>query len=42
MSELTPFLSERGRAASMPEGIRVWGERDGPMIEWSSVRSSPM
>ena len=27
MSELTPFLSERGRAASMPEGIRVWGER---------------
>jgi aspartate/methionine/tyrosine aminotransferase len=27
MSELTPFLSDRGRAASMPEGIRVWGER---------------
>lgn len=24
---LAPFLSERGRAARMPEGIRVWGER---------------
>jgi aspartate/methionine/tyrosine aminotransferase len=24
---LAPFLSERGRAAHMPEGIRVWGER---------------
>lgn len=27
MSLLAPFLSERGRAARMPEGIRVWGER---------------
>ena len=28
MSEsLVPFLSARGRAARMPEGIRVWGER---------------
>ena len=27
MSLLTPFLSARGRAARMPEGIRVWGER---------------
>lgn len=24
---LAPFLSERGKAARMPEGIRVWGER---------------
>jgi len=24
---LAPFLSARGRAARMPEGIRVWGER---------------
>ncbi len=27
MDPLTPFLGERGRAARMPEGIRVWGER---------------
>jgi len=27
LSVLAPFLSERGRAARMPEGIRVWGER---------------
>lgn len=27
MSLLAPFLSERGRRARMPEGIRVWGER---------------
>jgi aspartate/methionine/tyrosine aminotransferase len=27
MSLLAPFLSARGRAARMPEGIRVWGER---------------
>jgi aspartate/methionine/tyrosine aminotransferase len=24
---LAPFLGERGRAARMPEGIRVWGEK---------------
>lgn len=24
---LAPFLGERGKAARMPEGIRVWGER---------------
>jgi aspartate/methionine/tyrosine aminotransferase len=27
VSLLAPFLSDRGRAARMPEGIRVWGER---------------
>ena len=27
MNELETFLSERGRRARMPEGIRVWGER---------------
>lgn len=27
MSALEPFLSARGRAARMPDGIRVWGER---------------
>lgn len=26
-ARLAPFLSERGRAVRMPEGIRVWGER---------------
>jgi aspartate/methionine/tyrosine aminotransferase len=27
MDALTPFLGERGRAARMPDGIRVWGEK---------------
>ncbi len=27
MDALTPFLGERGRAAQMPLGIRVWGEK---------------
>ena len=25
--DLDRFLGDRGRAARMPEGIRVWGER---------------